>query len=541
MAKKTVEKKIMQKTTRPPIVVVMGHIDHGKTSLLDYIRKSRVAEKESGGITQHIGAYEAEHHGKKITFIDTPGHEAFSKMRVRGANIADIAILVVAADEGVKPQTKEAITTIQSAGIPYVVVINKIDKPNAEPERVKKELADNNVLIEGWGGKVPVVEISAKTGKNIDELLETILLVAEIENLEDDLSSSAEGVVIESHQDVRRGPTATILFHKGRMTKKDLLAIGGSIETLKIFENFLGKPITEARSSMPVIASSLLALPHVGDLVKSFTNRADVEAWVEEQKKDLPVSQEVLQAASQVWPREEKKEETAHVQETASGEERVVVEKEAAAEAPQRLVLNLVLKTDVSGSEEAIVPMIEAMQYQLIGARVLKSEVGDVNEADVRMASVSSNTVILGFKVKISPLVRQLAERQNVAIIHEDIIYKLADRLKEVMEQMLPAEVKIIPLGKAKILAFFKREHDKQIVGGKVTSGKIKRGARCNVLRGNREIGKGAVQDLQSQKKAVSEVPEGSEFGMLTDVRPQIQAGDALEIYEEERIKQKLA
>ncbi|MBU6414984.1 hypothetical protein KGQ34_01940, partial [Patescibacteria group bacterium] len=348
-----------------------------------------------------------------------------------------------------------------------------------------------------------------------------------------------EGVVIESHQDMRRGPTATVLFNKGAMVKKDLLVIGESIETLKIFENFLGKPITEARSSMPVIVSSLIVLPRVGDLVKSFAKRGEAEAWIAEQKKVLPVLRVAPQEAPKAMPYEEKKEETAQVQEAASGEEQDI-EEEAAVEAPQRLVLNVILKTDVSGSEEAILPMIEAVQYQLIGTRVLKSEVGDVNEADVRMASVSSHTIILGFKVKTPALVRQLAERQGVVIIHEDIIYKLADRLKEEMENLLPAEVKIIPLGKAKILAFFKKEHDKQIIGGKVTSGKIKRGARCNVLRGNREIGKGFINDLQSQKKAASEVSEGSEFGMMTDVKQPIQAGDSLEIFEEERIKQKL-
>ncbi len=531
---KVVEKKEKVSVhTRPPIVVVMGHIDHGKTSLLDYIRKSRIAEKEAGGITQHIGAYEVVHNEKKITFIDTPGHEAFSKMRSRGANIADIAILVVAADEGVKPQTKEAIITIQAAEIPFVVAVNKIDKPNADPERVKKELAENNVLIEGWGGKVPVVEISAKTGKNIDELLETILLVAELEDLRDDPKTQAEGVVIESHQDMRRGATATVIFYKGFMIKKDLLAIGGSVESLKIFENFLGKPVVEARSSMPVIVSSLLALPHVGDLVKSFKVRKDAEAWVEANKKDLSLLQDekkenVLEIVAEIMP------------EVSQDEGVAVSEQETVVQALPQLVLNVILKTDVSGSEEAILPMIEAMQYQLIGVHILKSEVGDVNEADIRMASVASHTVILGFKVKTAPLVHQLAERQNVKIIHEDIIYKLADRLKEEMENLLPAEVKIIPLGKAKVLAFFKKEHDKQIVGGKVTSGKIKRGAQCSVLRGSREIGKGVIYELQSQKKSASEVSEGSEFGVLTDVKPPIQAGDVLEIYEEERIKQKL-
>src|SRR3989344_4491708 len=255
MAKKIKKIEETIKHTRPPIVVVMGHIDHGKTKILDWYRKTKVVESESGGITQHIGAYEVLHKGKKITFIDTPGHEAFSKMRSRGAKVADIAILVVAADEGVKPQTKEAIEIIKQNNLAFIVAINKIDKPEANPEKVKQELAKEEVLVESYGGKVPSVEISAKMGKNMDDLLELILLMAEFENLEDDPKKPAGGVVIESHLDPRRGATATLLLQTGYLTKNNFLALGGFTESIKILEDFLGRPIESAEASMPVIVA----------------------------------------------------------------------------------------------------------------------------------------------------------------------------------------------------------------------------------------------------------------------------------------------
>src|SRR3989338_4938622 len=253
MAKTKEQPKIL----RPPVVVVMGHVDHGKTKILDYIRKTKVAEGESGGITQHIGAYEIEHNGKKITFIDTPGHEAFSAMRSRGARVADIAILVVASDEGVKPQTKEAITIIKNARIPFVVALNKIDKPEADPQRVRAELAEQEVLVEGWGGAVPIVEVSAKTGDHIDDLIETILLVAEVEEIGKTDGNVPLGVVIESHMDHKRGATATLLLREGTFEKKDVLLIGGTVETMKIFENFRGEALTRATASMPIVLSGL--------------------------------------------------------------------------------------------------------------------------------------------------------------------------------------------------------------------------------------------------------------------------------------------
>jgi translation initiation factor IF-2 len=282
-------KKQEQPQTRPPIVVVMGHIDHGKTKILDWYRKTKVVEQESGGITQHIGAYEVEHAGRKITFIDTPGHEAFSKMRSRGANVADIAVLVVAADEGIKPQTKEAIDIIRENNLTFVVAINKIDKPEANIDRVKQQLAEENILVESYGGKVPSVQISAKTGENMDELLEVLLLLADLENLSADPQKPAEGVVIEAHLDSKRGITSTLLIRDGGLALGSTLVIGNSVESVKIFEDFLARPIEKAGPSSPVRVIGLAETPLVGDTFRAFGSKIEAEEFaktvVREDKK----------------------------------------------------------------------------------------------------------------------------------------------------------------------------------------------------------------------------------------------------------------
>ena len=277
MANPTKKTKKKETNERPPIVVVMGHIDHGKTTLLDFIRKTKVAEKESGGITQHIGAYEAEHKGKKITFIDTPGHEAFAEMRKRGAKVADIAILVVSAEDSVKQQTKEAIATIQEAGIPFVVAINKIDKPNADTNRTKKDLADNGVLVEEYGGKVPAVEISAKSGKNVDSLLDDLLILAELEELKWDPASMASGIVIESHTDPRRGKAATLLLADGIIRRGEFLVIKNSVTPIRVLENFRGESIDEATASMPAVIFNLSDTAPLGEAFKVLPTKAESE------------------------------------------------------------------------------------------------------------------------------------------------------------------------------------------------------------------------------------------------------------------------
>lgn len=498
--------KTIEATTknRPPVVVVVGHIDHGKTTLLDAIRQTKVAEKESGGITQHIGAYRIEHKGRAITFIDTPGHEAFSKMRSRGAAAADIGILVVAADDGVKPQTKEAIKILEEAHIPFLVAINKIDKPNANADKIKQELAEQNVLVESWGGKIPAVEISAKQGTNLDDLLELVLLMADVENLTTH-EGPGEAIVIESHRDPGRGNTATLLVLDGVVKKGDVLAFEKSVESTKIFENFLGKPVMCAEASAPLLVAGLSLLPDVGQIVRAFHSKKEAEEYLKSRAA-----------------------ETTHKPVKTPSE-------------PEKPTLFLILKTDVSGSKEAIEGMLETLQYPEVGIVLLKSEVGDVNEGDIKTASVAAHSVIAAFKVKVSRAIKDLAERSGCTIIESDIIYDLLDVLKEELSRLMPAEIVRTDTGRAKILALFKKQEDRQVIGGRVISGVLSRGSLCEIQRESAIVERGKIRELQHLKQSVSEVKEGLEFGaLLENVTPEIKVGDTLIAYKEEKRYKKL-
>lgn len=491
-------------TTRPPIVVVMGHIDHGKTKILDWYRKTKVVEEESGGITQAIGAYEVEHKGKKITFIDTPGHEAFSKMRSRGAKVADIAVLVVAADDGVKPQTKEAIGIAVENKLPFAVAINKIDKSEANPERAKQQLAEESVLVESYGGKIPSVEISAKDGKNMDALLETILLLAELEELRSDPGKRAQGVVIEAHLDSRRGITATLLVRDGTLRKGDVLAVGRAVETIKILEDFKGHPVKEAGPSSPVLISGLSQTPTIGDAFSAHASRGAGEKFV-----------------SELAP--EKAEE-----------------KGAPVAAGGKPIFNIILKADVAGSCEAIEESLRKLESEVIGIKIIRSGVGDINESDVKMAQATKLVTIVGFKVKVDPAARDLADISKIRIATGEVIYDLLDRVKEKMIDMIPPEVKRTYLGKIKILKTFKHDDDKQIIGGRVEEGVIKKEAKCDIKRAKELIGGGIILELQREKIKADEVAKGNECGMLVESKVTIQEGDVLEVYEEEIIKRTL-
>ncbi len=485
---------------RPPIVVVMGHIDHGKTSLLDHIRKTKVAEREAGGITQGIGAYQIEQHGKKITFIDTPGHETFSAMRARGAHVADVAVLVVAADEGVKPQTEEAIKIIQAAELPFVVAINKVDKSNADPNRVKQDLAGREVLVEGYGGTVPVVELSAKTGEGTEALLETILLLAELEELTMDISKPGTGVVIESHLDPRRGASASILIEDGAVHRGDFIAIGSQITPVRIFENFRGESINEANASDPIRITGFEKAPKLGEQAHSFRTRSEAE-----DAKIVPATPEEVAKVSQA-----------------------------------RNVVQIIVKADTRGSREAIEQSLLAIGSEELGNHILRSDVGDITETDVKMAGASKNAFIIGFKVKVPPKVIELAARSGVVIISKDIIYELLDAVKETMVAKAPFELVRVELGKAKILARFKEEKGKQIVGGRVESGLIRKGMRFDIIRNQIVFGKGKIIELQKERKSADEIPEGSEFGLLADADMSLAPGDTLAIFTEEKIVHKL-
>lgn len=504
MATKTAEPKTL--VSRPPIVVVVGHIDHGKTSLLDYIRKSSVAEKESGGITQHIGAYQTGHPStgsgqvsRAITFIDTPGHEAFSAMRTRGAHVADIAVLVVAADEGVKPQTGEAIRIIREAELPFVVAINKADKPNADPVRVKNQLAEESILVEGFGGTVPVVELSAKTGEGIPMLLETILLLAELEELKTDPAKPGEGVVIESHLDPKRGATATLLVGDGTVRRGGYIVVGKDIAPVRIFENFRGEAIEEAHAAEPIRIIGFPKAPALGETFRVFDTRSAAEAWAQE--------------AQTIVHQKEK----------------------AVAGAAGKHIVNIVLKSDVLGSEEALLTALEKISSDELGNHIVKSEVGDINESDIKLAAATRNTFIVGFRVKLPPALKELAERSGVTVVTGNIIYELLDSIRSAVLALAPAELRRVDMGTAKILALFRQDRAKQIVGGRVETGKIAKGARFDLIRNGLVIGAGKILELQSQRRATDEIPAGQEFGILTDTEVSIAPGDVLAVFIEEK------
>ena len=499
MVKKSEKTPKTESTTRPPIVVIMGHVDHGKTTLLDFIRKTRVAEKESGGITQHIGAYKIEVSGKSVTFIDTPGHEAFSQMRSRGAKVADIGVLVVAADEGVKPQTKEAIAILKTAGIPFIVAINKVDRPGADAERVKKELSESEVQVESWGGKVPSVELSAKTGENADQLIEVILLLAELENFASDASAPATAIVIESHRDSKRGATATLLLRNGKLVRGNFAVIDGVVSAVKILEDFNGQSTDSAGPSDSIRIAGLTEIPAVGSEARIFSEKKDAEKFAETSAHEKrPFMQEVKEG---------------------------------------RVYINVLLKADVSGSREAIEEVLRSMQLADIGVRLIRSEVGDINESDIQLALSSSNVVLIGFKVKMPAQLTEVAKNNNLTIIQADIIYDLFDQFKAAVAHLIPEEIKAVDLGKLKVLKFFKQEKSKQIIGGRVTEGLIKSGSLFRVVRKSLAQGKGKIAGLQIRSQSAQEVAEGNECGLSVEADLMISEGDVLEVYKEERVE----
>ena len=496
------QKKQENFQTRPAVVVVLGHVDHGKTAILDFIRKTKVIERESGGITQHIGAYEVDEAGKKITFIDTPGHEAFSAMRSRGAKVADIAILVVAGEEGIKPQTKEAINHIKKAGIPMIVAINKTDKPEANPEKVKRELSQQDVLAESMGGKVPTVNVSAKTGKGISELLELILLLAEIQELKGDLSKPGQGVVIEAYLDSHRGPTATLVLRDGILKKGDIIGTGSVLGKIKILEDFQGKQIEKAMPSQPIIVLGLEGVPQIGEKFNVYSDIESAQKYIE---------------------KKERKRETRQVLPVDSSKK----------------ILNLILKADVSGSLEAIEQEIKKLPQEKVALRILKSEVGEVNENDVRLAK-PAKAKILCFRVKKNPIALKFAEQEKIRIKCFDIIYELFQEVRLMMEKVLSAEIVRKDIGRVKTLVVFMSEKNRQIVGGKIIEGEVEKGLKIEVYRGEEKIGRGKMINLQKNKKDIEKAGKGEEIGILYQGDVKIELGDEVVFYKEVREKGEL-
>lgn len=485
--------------TRPPVVVVLGHVDHGKTSLLDYIRKTNVTSRESGGITQHVGAYEVIHNDKKITFLDTPGHEAFSAMRSRGAKVADIAILVVAADEGVKPQTKEAIAHAKSSGIPIIVAINKIDKPEAVSQKVKTELAKEDVVVESMGGQVPAVEVSAKTGQGINELLDLVLLVAEMEDLRARTEGPAEGTVIEAYLDAQRGPTATLLVANGILHLDDIVGTASAMGKVKILENFQNQAISEATPATPSVVVGFDEVPQVGEKFKVFPDMESAKVY--RQKKE---------AKTKIEP--------------------------GAVMEPGKKIFNIILKADVRGSLEAIEGMLQGLPQDNIFLRIIEEGVGDITDGDVQLAR-GAKAAVIGFRVKITPQAIKLAENQGVPIKTFDVIYELLQGVRQLMEQGFKPEKVRRDVGKMKVLVVFMTEKSRQIVGGRVMEGELRKGLYLEVMRQGEMVGRGRILSLQENKKDIEKAKKGQEVGILYEGEVRIQEGDELIFYVEEQRK----
>jgi translation initiation factor IF-2 len=486
---------------RPPVIAIMGHVDHGKSTLLDYIRKSNVVDSEAGGITQRISAYEVIHKapdGKdhRITFLDTPGHEAFSAIRARGAQVADIAILVVAADDGVKPQTIEAIKVIKGSGIPYIVAINKIDKEGANVERIKSNLAEHDVMVESYGGNVPSVPISAKTGQGVSDLLDMMILVAQIGEFKGEPNATAEGVIIEANLDKKKGITATIIIKNGTLRTGMFVTAGSAFSPVRIMENFLGKNVKEATFSSPVRLIGWSELPQVGSRTKVFASKRDAETFLEELKLK---------------------------QSTKSNS--------ATDDASETAILPIVLKASEVGSLEALQHEIKKVQNEKLKVKIIQSGVGDITENDVKNASARPHTIILGFNVKIDNPAKASAEKVGVDIQVFDIIYKLSEWLQKTVEERTPKVRTEEPTGTAKVLKFFSKAKDRQVIGGRVEKGQLLLGAEVKILRRDFEIGRGKVRELQRFKNRADEIPEGQEFGAMIECKIDIAPGDRLESF----------
>jgi len=503
MTKKTKQQNNFQ--PKPPVVVILGHVDHGKTSILDYIRKSKITEKESGGITQHIGAYQIEHNNKKITFIDTPGHEAFSAMRSRGTKVADIAILVIAAEEGIKPQTKEAIDHIKKTRIPVIVALNKIDKKEAQPEKVKGELVKKEIIVESLGGQVPSINLSAKTGQGVDELLEIILLIAEMEELKTLADAPASGVVIESSHNKQRGATATLLIKEGTLSNKDIVGTDSAYGKIKTMEDFQSNSIEKATVSMPIIVTGFNKVPQTGEKFSVLNNLEQAQARIEKHKPKMDSSSE----------------------------------KEVFLFEPDKKILNIIIKADVQGSIEAIKKSLKNIPDEEIALRILKADAGDIIESDIKLAE-SAKARIIGFRVKASSSIQQIAQQRKIKIAIFEIIYELIQAVREMLSRLLEPEIIKHPLGKLKVLALFKKQKDRQVIGGKVINGQIKKNALIDVIRNEKKVGQGKIIQLQRDKKEIEEVSKDQECGVLFQGTTVIEEKDILEFYEEEREKREI-
>ncbi|AQS42148.1 MAG: Translation initiation factor IF-2 [Candidatus Tokpelaia hoelldobleri] len=502
---------------RPPVVTIMGHVDHGKTSLLDALRNANVVSGEAGGITQHIGAYQVEKNGQKITFIDTPGHAAFTAMRARGAQATDIAILVVAADDSVMPQTIESISHAKAANVPIIVAINKIDKPAADPQKVRTALLQHEVFVESMGGDVLEVEVSAKTGQNLDKLLEAILLQAEVLDLKADAERTAEGVVIEAKLDRGRGSVATVLVQKGTLHPGDIIVAGDEWGRVRALINDRGGHLKEAGPSTPVEILGMQGTPQAGDRFAVVANEAQARE-ISEYRRRLAREKAV---ARQAGSRGSLEQMMNQLQTTGVKE------------------FPLVIKGDVQGSIEAIIAALEKLGNDEVRARIVHAGAGGITESDVSLAD-ASNAAIIGFNVRAGKQARDAAESQGIEIRYYNIIYDLVDDVKAAMSGMLSPERRETFLGNAEILEVFNITKVGKVAGCRVTEGKVERGAGVRLIRDNVVIHEGKLKTLKRFKDEVSEVPVGQECGMAFENYDDIRAGDTIEAFRVEHISRSL-
>ena len=504
-----------QLVTRPPVVTIMGHVDHGKTSLLDAIRKTNVVSGEAGGITQHIGAYQVATRSGLVTFIDTPGHEAFTSMRQRGAKATDIVVLVVAADDGVMPQTVEAISHARAAGVPIIVAINKIDKQSANPTKVRTELLQHEIVVEGMGGDTLDVEVSAMKGTNLDKLLETILLQAEVLDLKANPNREASGLVVEAQLDKGRGPVATVLVQRGTLRLGDIFVAGSSWGRVRALINDKGEHIKEAGPSVPVEVLGLNSAPEAGDqfdVVPTEARAREITDYRERKRRDSRGTTVVRTSLEQMMS-----------QLSQAG----------------RKEFPILVKADVQGSAEAIVQALEKIGNDEIRSRVVHYGVGGINESDVGLAT-ASGAVVLGFNVRASGQARDAAERTGIEIRYYNIIYDLVDDIKAAMSGKLAPELRETFLGNAKILEVFNITKVGKVAGCQVTEGNVQRGAKVRLVRDNVVVHEGTLSTLKRFKDEVKEVQVGQECGMAFEGYQDMRAGDVIECFRVEKIQRKL-
>jgi len=484
---------------RPPVVGILGHIDHGKSTLIDYIRKSNITASEAGGITQHVRAFEvsrqrADGRLSKITLLDTPGHEAFKSLRTRGASVADIGILIVSAEDGVKPQTQEVLKYIEESSLPYIVAITKIDKPSADPMRARQSLAENGVLVEGYGGSVPVVDVSAKTGQGVNDLLDMIDLVAELENLSGTAEELGSGIIIESSLDPKRGIAATGVIKNGTMRKGMFAVCGESLMPIRFLLDADEKMVDELTFSSPVRLIGWDKIPPIGEEFRTFLKKDDALKYIEggknKNKKDNTIKSQVTEGA---------------------------------------IMLPIIVKADTAGSLEAIEGEIAKVAKERIVPKIIYTGVGSINENDVKLAIATPGAVVVGFHTKSDSRAVALAERSGIELLTYTIIYELTDKISEILTAREPRVQVEETTGSAKVLRLFNSAKNKQVLGARALTGTISLGNSIKIMRRDVEIGRGKVRELQQAKIAVEKVDEGNEFGAMIESKTEVAPGDVLE------------